>query len=115
MNLYKNAAVPMLALSLQGCFVFIPGNVVGAVSDGLTGAEGQHCVAAHAKVGDSINLPGGGRGVVKSLSGTSMRCTQPEMPIRALLVFDNTVAAARPKKDCDLVKDANGEPTLVCP
>jgi hypothetical protein len=116
MHLYKIAAVPVLALSLQGCwFVFIPGSAISAVSDGLTGAEGQNCVSASAKVGDAVSLPGGSRASIKSLSGTSIRCAQPELPIRALLVFDNTVTAARPKKDCALVKDANGEPTLVCP
>jgi hypothetical protein len=77
------AAAPVLLL--QGCFIFIPGSVVGAVSDKLTGDEGEHCVTRAAKVGDMIRLPFGGAGQVLSLSGTSMRCTNPDMPIRAKL------------------------------
>lgn len=86
---------------LQGCwFIFIPGSVTSAVSDSITGAEGSNCVGENAKVGDTIRLPGGGRGVIKSLSGTSMRCTNPALPIRALLVFpdDNTQALAPASK-----------------
>lgn len=42
---------------LSGCFVFfIPGSVVGAVSDTLTGSKGEHCVSRAAKVGDTIKL-----------------------------------------------------------
>lgn len=74
---------------MQGCFfIFIPGSVVAAVSDGITGAEGRHCLAKTAKVGDVILIPGGGTATVKSLSGPSVRCTDPIRPIRALLVFD---------------------------
>lgn len=81
--------VLLSCVALQGCwFVFIPGSVTGAISDSLTGAEGSHCVPEFSKVGDKIRLPGGGVGIIKSLSGTSVRCTQPQMPIRALLVFD---------------------------
>ncbi len=67
------------SLSLQGCwFIFIPGSVIGAVSDSVTGAVGSNCVGANAKVGDNIRLQGGGIGTVKSLSGTSTRCTNPK-------------------------------------
>ena len=79
-----------LTFPLQGCwFIFIPGSVTGAISDAITGAEGSHCVGANVKVGDTIRLPGGGRAQVKSLSGTSMRCTVPEYPIRAMLDFSD--------------------------
>ena len=79
-------AAMAVCTQLSGCwFVFIPGSLIQKVSDGITGAEGEHCVSRAAKVGDTINLPGGGRGIVKSLSGTSVRCTHPEMPIRAAL------------------------------
>lgn len=89
MKLCKLILLMALTLPLQGCwFVFIPGSAIGAVSDSFTGAEGSHCVGANAKIGDAIRLPGGGRATVKSLSGTSVRCTNPEMPIRALLAFD---------------------------
>lgn len=79
-----------LPLCLSGRFIFIPGSVVRGVSDAITGAEGSHCVGAQAKVGDVIRLPGGGQGRVKSLSGTSMSCTQPEYQIRALLIFEDS-------------------------
>lgn len=80
----------MLALLLQGCFfIFIPGSVIDAASDAVTGAQGNNCVTAGAKVGDRVHLLNGTYGTVVSLSGTSVRCTQPELPIRALLKMDN--------------------------
>src|SRR5476649_346530 len=66
-------------------FFFLPGKVTGAISDAVTGSEGENCVGPNAKVGDTIRLPGGGQGAVKSLSGTSVRCTTAEFPIRALV------------------------------
>lgn len=103
---------------LQGClFIYLPGSVTSAISDSITGAEGQNCVGANAKVGDRVRTPGGGWATVKSLSGTSMRCTNPELPIRALLAFDSitTAATSSAKKNCDLVKDENGDSKFVCP
>jgi len=64
-------------------FVWIP---TGKIADALSGAEGENCVSASAKVGDKTTLPNGGAGEIKSLSGTSSRCTNPELPIRALIV-----------------------------
>lgn len=79
------AAIACLAASLQGCFfVFIPGSVMAAASDKITGAEGDHCVSDQAKVGDKITI-NGQHFTVKSLSGTSSRCQQAIYPIRALL------------------------------
>ena len=76
----------VLAIPLQGCwFVFIPGSVITAVGDKLTGAEGSHCVRAGSDVGNSI-LVNGSVHTIQSLSGTSTRCTNPQLPIRALLV-----------------------------
>lgn len=76
--------VPVLAL--HGCFVFyIPPSVINAASDSLSGAEGEHCVDSRAKVGDSITLPNGSVWKVASLSGTSSRCQNPTLPIRAKL------------------------------
>jgi hypothetical protein len=72
-------------LLLQGCFfVWIPGSVVNAVADGLSGAEGAHCVSSTAKVGDQITVNGTTWRVV-SLSGTSTRCREAIYPIRAKL------------------------------
>lgn len=77
-------AAPMLS----GCFfVWIPGSLIQKVSDGITGSEGEHCVSRSAQVGDRISLPDGKVATVKSLSGTSVRCTKPEMPIRAALAI----------------------------
>lgn len=73
-----------LAAPLSGCFfVFIPGSLIKAAGDAITGAEGEHCVGRGANVGDRVNLPGGQVGTVKSLSGTSTYCTDPNLPIRA--------------------------------
>lgn len=81
------------------CVGFVPGSVISGVSDSITGAEGSHCVGEKVKVGDTIRLAGGQLGTVKSLSGTSSRCTNPEMPIRSLLVLsDSTAASASPSQ-----------------
>lgn len=82
-------AAGLVALTqLGGCwFVFIPGSLIQRVSDGLTGAEGEHCVSRAVKVGDRISLPDGKAGEVKSLSGTSVRCTDPNLPIRAAIAI----------------------------
>lgn len=119
MNPIRLAIVATSAALLSGCwFVFIPGSVVGAVTDSITGAEGQNCVGANVKVGDRIRTPGGGRATVKSLSGTSIRCTNPEHPIRALLVYDEEYQSQgqpyQDKQNCDL-RNSNGEARLVCP
>jgi hypothetical protein len=71
---------------LQGCFfVWIPGSLMQAAGDAITGAEGNHCVATTATVGSAIRLPDGTQWKVESLSGTSARCQRPEQPIRAKL------------------------------
>jgi len=84
------AAIMAVALAvttqLGGCFfVFIPGSLIQRVSDSVTGAEGDNCVSTAATVGSRINLPDGRTATVKSLSGTSVRCTDARYPIRALL------------------------------
>ena len=84
----KTLLTLLLTIPLSGCwFVFIPGSVIQAVTDGITGAEGAHCVSAGARVGDTVSMPGGGRATVKSVSGTSVRCSDPSVPIRALLTY----------------------------
>lgn len=72
---------------LTGCFVFIPGSVVGKVTDAITGAEGEHCVSRQASIGSRITLPTGDVYEVKTLSGTSTRCTDERYPIRASLAY----------------------------
>ena len=81
----KLATALIGSLSLSGCLIFIPGSVVGAVTDAITGDEGAHCVPATAYVGQRVNMPYGGSGVIKSVSGKSIRCQDPEKPHRALI------------------------------
>lgn len=68
--------------SANAFFFVIP---TGKISDLITGAEGNNCVATTSKVGDKIVLGGGKVGEIKSLSGTSTRCTSQAHPIRALI------------------------------
>lgn len=74
------------ALMLQGCwFVFIPGPVIDAAADGLSGSEGRHCVSTFARAGDTIRMADGSAWRVEKTEGTSYRCRLPEHPIRAKL------------------------------
>ncbi len=66
-------------------FIYLPGSVTGKIADTFTGAKGENCVGKSVKVGDTINVPGTGQRVVRSLSGTSSRCTNSALPIRAEL------------------------------
>lgn len=75
----------------------IPGSVTGKVSDAITGAKGANCVGAANKVGDKIRGSDGSIGTIKSLSGTSGRCTDARYPIRAEIEFAaDTVSPAAP-------------------
>ncbi|MBN9429235.1 MAG: hypothetical protein J0H09_22265 [Burkholderiales bacterium] len=50
------AGVIAMLVLLQGCMFFIiPGSVVAAISDSITGAEGRHCLARTAQVGDLMS------------------------------------------------------------
>lgn len=69
-------------------FFFIPGSVIGKVSDALTGAQGNQCVKSTTKVGDVLGSSTGNTATVLSLSGTSSRCVRPEFPIRAAVQFN---------------------------
>jgi hypothetical protein len=60
-------------------FFFIPGSVTGRISDSIAGAEGENCVGPSASVGSAIQLPNGTLMTIKSLSGTSVRCTKPRI------------------------------------
>jgi hypothetical protein len=68
-------------------FVFLPGSVTGKIADAITGAEGDICVSSSAIVGETFNSANGNVATIKSLSGTSSRCKQPELPIRAKVEF----------------------------
>src|SRR5690349_21588412 len=69
-------------------FFFLPGSVTSKIGDAITGAEGENCVKAIAKVGDVLTSPSGNTATIKTLSGTSSRCRDPNLPIRALLTFN---------------------------
>lgn len=71
-------------------FFFIPGSVTGAITDAITGDKGENCVGSNTKVGDTIRMPDGSYGTVKSLSSSSSsRCTNNQ-PIRALIEVSNS-------------------------
>ena len=74
---------------LSGCFFFyVPGSLVGQVSDSLTGATGEHCVREGVKVGDRVHDSSGRQATVISLSGASVRCPNKDLPLRAAVTFD---------------------------
>ena len=83
-------ALATLALTqLGGCwFVFIPGALIQAASDSITGASGEHCVGNAAYVGQTIKLTDGHTGTVKSVSGVSSRCQDPTYPVRASIALN---------------------------
>src|SRR5665647_347815 len=86
-----------LSTNANAWFFFLPGAVTGKIADALTGAEGENCVGPNAKIGDLIRLGNGETRKVKSLSGTSIRCTNTELPIRALLETTTESAAVGPQ------------------
>lgn len=90
-NLCRAAFVGAAASLLQGCwFIFIPGPVIDAAADVVTGDEGDHCVSSASQVGDSIQLPDGQTYIVQSISGRSWRrCKNKLHPVRAFLVPPN--------------------------
>ena len=80
------SALLICCTSAQAWFFFyLPGSVTGKITDAISGAEGEHCVGADAKVGSQIRLANGEIKIVKSISGTSSRCADAIHPIRALL------------------------------
>ena len=88
-------AALLVSSQLAGCFVFIPGSVVGAVSDSITGDKGEHCVSRGTVVGQRISLGFGRVGVVEHVGKTpSSRCPDPMMPMRAALAFPPDVSSA---------------------
>lgn len=85
--MFRAIVTAALCTQLGGCFfIWIPGSLIQKASDGITGAKGDHCVGRTAAVGDRINF-GAAIGTVKSLSGESVRCTNPAHPIRAEVEF----------------------------
>ena len=84
----RTIAILLLTLSLQGCwFVFIPGGLIQAAADGLSGNSGRHCVTESAAVGQSTRFPDGRVGTIRKLEGFSSRCGNAT-PVRAVVTFD---------------------------
>jgi hypothetical protein len=77
-------------------FFFLPGNATGAIADAITGDKGENCVGPNTKVGDTVRLPDGSYGTIKSLSGTSSRCTS-KLPVRALIEGTNSSSSGTPQ------------------
>lgn len=77
----------LVSTSAHAWFFFIPGAVTSKIGDALTGAEGENCVKEDAKVGDVIRSPNGNTAKIKSVSGTSSRCQNQQLPIRALIEY----------------------------
>ena len=83
----RSALLLPMMLMLNGCFfVIIPGSLIGVVADAVTWDEGEYCVPANVKAGDRGYFPQGGIGVVKTISGPSVRCRNSTLPIRANMV-----------------------------
>lgn len=81
-------AAVLASSQLTGCFIFIPGPVVGAVADSLTGDRGEHCVPRGTVVGQRVDLGFNRVGVVEFVSKTpSSRCTDSLMPMRAAIAL----------------------------
>ena len=84
----RAVASALVLTQLGGCFIFIPGSVVGKISDTFTGDKGEHCVSRAAKVGDQVRDPYSSKVyTVVSVSGTSSRCNNPDIPVRAELAL----------------------------
>ena len=79
-----------LCTQLGGCFVFIPGAVVGKVADSLTGDSGEHCVTRATKIGDKIRDQNFNKvyTVVKVSETASSRCTNLDYPMRAEMAME---------------------------
>lgn len=83
----------LLPVHAHAWFFFIPGSVTSAIADKLSGAEGENCVAESVKVGDTVVSSSGNTGIVRSLSGTTSRCANKSLPVRALVDLTYTYKA----------------------
>lgn len=90
-------AICCIAPFLGGCFfIYLPPSATSAIGDSLTGNTGQHCVGEAAQIGSYVKAPDGRVGKVIKLEGTTSRCGDPRMPIRAVLEFENAPTALGP-------------------
>lgn len=74
-------------------FFFIPGSVVQATGDAISGAKGNMCVKEGLEIGHIFTSPNGNTAKVLSLSGTSSICKNPAQPIRAEIEFTYSFAS----------------------
>lgn len=83
--------IAFLVFPLSGCFFFyVPGSVIDSIGDSISGDVGNLCVPSTSYVGQRITAPNGKVGTVTKLEGTSRRCTQESLPIRAVVEFGST-------------------------
>lgn len=76
------------AFVLSGCFFFyIPGSAISAIGDTLTGSFGNACIKTYANVGDKVKMPNG-MATITRISGSSSRCQDPSLPMRAEVTYD---------------------------
>jgi len=83
-----------------------------ALGDTVVGHSGNTCVASTAYVGQMIIMPNGQSGTLTKLEGESRRCTQPGLPIRAVVDFEAPQIASQP---APCVRDMLGGTNCVKP
>lgn len=82
----RSLIVVLSSCMLGGCFFFyIPGGVIDALGDGLSGSFGNACVGVGVGVGDRVAV-NGRTGTVERISGASGRCFEPT-PILAQVAY----------------------------
>lgn len=59
--------------------------IIAGMSNKAKGIDGQHCIAASAKVGDRVPLVPGQVGLVQAVYGPNYQCPDSDYPIRAKL------------------------------
>jgi hypothetical protein len=88
----RNAIVlcaALLTVPLQGCFfIWVPGSLIDAASDQISGDFGNFCIPSRLQTGDKVRMANGQMATVTRISGTSSRCTFAELPIRAQVTYD---------------------------
>jgi hypothetical protein len=82
------ALIVVSLLTLHGCVAYIPGSMIQAAGDKLSGL-GEHCINVHARVGQPVAVRDGDRMKsmrVEAITGPAPdRCRDPDVPIRARL------------------------------
>jgi len=87
-------------------FFFLP---TGAIADAITGSKGDICIKEGSKEGDVSTSEAGNTMKIISTSGTSSRCQNPLLPIRAEVEFTMTSTS---KAGIELTDDFEAKPLL---